>query len=181
MHNDPIVSLYVGGLSTKQIAEKTGVSASTVWRRVKASGNVRSGSESVRLAISQGRGAAKLAGRPKNMSVEWQQKMTAAANVAKRAKAKGYRINSHGYVEYTYGPNAGRSVHVVRMEDRLGRRLLADEVVHHIDGDKQNNSDSNLALLTNSAHTRLHRFQDALSGVRRERDENGKFIKGEIS
>lgn len=182
MHNlDPVVEMYLTGMSTNQIAEKTGVAASTVWRRVKASGHVRDASESVRLAISQGRGAAKLSGRPREISDEWRQKMTEASNATRRAKAKGSRVNSKGYVEYTLGPNAGRSAHVVRMEERIGRKLLQDEVVHHIDGDKQNNSDSNLSLMTLAGHSRLHRFQDALSGAKRARDANGKFLKGDIS
>jgi hypothetical protein len=62
------------------------------------------------------------------------------------------------------------------MEQRLGRRLLLDELVHHIDGDRLNNDDSNLELLTRSSHSRLHRLQEIMSGKYRERDVYGRFI-----
>ena len=35
-------------------------------------------------------------------------------------------------------------------------------VVHHVDGDPKNNELNNLALLTASAHSRLHQFQKRL-------------------
>ena len=40
-------------------------------------------------------------------------------------------------------------------------------VVHHIDGNKKNNDISNLALLTNGAHSRLHKIQRDLSKAKR--------------
>jgi hypothetical protein len=42
------------------------------------------------------------------------------------------------------------------MEEHIGRYLKPGEVVHHIDGDKTNNDISNLMLLTNSDHMKLH-------------------------
>ncbi len=42
-------------------------------------------------------------------------------------------------------------------EEKLGRRLLPGEVVHHIDGDTFNNNPSNLEILPNQAtHARYH-------------------------
>lgn len=41
------------------------------------------------------------------------------------------------------------------MHDKLGRRLLPEEVVHHIDGDVRNNAPENLGLFaTNTDHLR---------------------------
>lgn len=51
----------------------------------------------------------------------------------------------------------GRHVHRQVAEKMLGRALLPGEVVHHIDGDKQNFSPSNLQVLSSQAeHARLH-------------------------
>lgn len=49
--------------------------------------------------------------------------------------------NSHGYVRE----------HRLVMERKLGRRLTADEVVHHQDGDKSNNHPDNLELFPSNA------------------------------
>ena len=44
------------------------------------------------------------------------------------------------------------------MEQYLGRKLITGEVVHHIDGNKLNNTLSNLQLMTKSTHTTLHKI-----------------------
>ena len=43
------------------------------------------------------------------------------------------------------------------MEEKLGRKLLPTEIVHHIDGNKLNNDPSNLMLMSRAAHARLHK------------------------
>ena len=48
-------------------------------------------------------------------------------------------------------------LHRVLLENKLGRLLGTDEIAHHVDGDKSNNSLSNIALLTRSEHSKLHR------------------------
>jgi len=47
-------------------------------------------------------------------------------------------------------------LHRVLMENQVGRLLLDDEVVHHKDGNKENDSVGNLELKTNCEHSRLH-------------------------
>lgn len=89
--------------------------------------------------------------------------------------AKGLSLKPSGYLEITKGTHKGKNLHTVIMELRLGRPLLADEVVHHIDRDKTNNSIDNLALMTISAHTRLHRYYDKLEGINRKRNKKGEF------
>lgn len=54
--------------------------------------------------------------------------------------------NSSGYVK--------RAVLVA--EDLLGRPLLPEEDVHHLDGNKMNDRPENLMVLTHAAHARLH-------------------------
>lgn len=74
----------------------------------------------------------------------------------------GRRIKPSGYVE-VYCPNHPRVnkrgcvyEHQLVIEQSIGRYLREDEVVHHIDRNKSNNSLSNLMLLTRAEHTRLH-------------------------
>lgn len=43
------------------------------------------------------------------------------------------------------------------MEQHLGRKLSSEEIVHHKDGNKLNNNISNLVVMTNAEHTRLHK------------------------
>lgn len=52
--------------------------------------------------------------------------------------------------------------HVVLMEKKLGRRLNPGEHVHHINGCKTDNRESNLIVLTASQHRKLHNHMSAL-------------------
>ena len=58
--------------------------------------------------------------------------------------------------------------HRAVMEKHLGRKLNKDEIVHHIDGNKFNNDLSNLMLLSNSEHAKLH-------NAKRNKDEFGRY------
>jgi hypothetical protein len=95
---------------------------------------------------------------------------------AKRTHAINYRGENHhawkggryidkdGYIRIAYpnhpfcAANGSICEHRLIMEGVLGRYLTDSEVVHHIDGDKQNNDPKNLMLLNSrSEHMRLHR------------------------
>ena len=57
----------------------------------------------------------------------------------------------------------GRHEHRVIAEKIIGRLLESDEVVHHIDGDFQNNNEDNLRIFSSQAeHARFHKELDAV-------------------
>jgi hypothetical protein len=66
--------------------------------------------------------------------------------------------NGHGYLTALHPVTGNRElVHRMVMASLLGLTALPDTVtVHHIDGDKKNNSTDNLAVLTPGGHSRIH-------------------------
>ena len=71
------------------------------------------------------------------------------------------KIIKNGYymIRYPEHPNAVNGFvyeHRLIVEKKLNRYLKKDEVVHHIDGNKLNNDLSNLLIMTNSEHAKLH-------------------------
>ena len=73
----------------------------------------------------------------------------------KKKKWKYVRVSCKGH------PNAQRNglilKHRLVMSESLGRPLRDNEHVHHIDGDVTNNDLSNLELISNGDHTKLHK------------------------
>lgn len=69
----------------------------------------------------------------------------------------GRRLDERGYVRIQQGFKKEAYEHRLVMEDFLGRQLERDEVVHHKDGNKSNNSLENLEVLSRSEHTRIER------------------------
>lgn len=172
---DVIVEMYRSGASIPVVAEQVGKSRSTVRHHLKKAGVLRSRADGVRLAAEQGRVGAGHRGKNRQFSEQHRQNIAKARRAWGEANAVGVTLKADGYVEYTRGEHKGRGVHVVKMEERIGRRLRVDECVHHIDGDRANNDDDNLALMTRAAHSRLHRREDELAGNERERESNGRF------
>lgn len=62
-----------------------------------------------------------------------------------------------GYRKDTYSLYYGRQEHRVVAEQKLGRSLDSNEVVHHNDHNKRNNSPENLTVMTRSEHGKIHR------------------------
>lgn len=63
----------------------------------------------------------------------------------------------------------GKLIHRSIVERLIGRTLLPNEEIHHIDFNHQNNDTQNLVILSKSEHSKIH-------AARKERDANGKFI-----
>ena len=66
--------------------------------------------------------------------------------------AKTYK-DSKGYPRFK---NSGKTVHKAVAENKIGRKLRDDEVVHHKDGDKTNFRKENLRVTSRSHHSKLH-------------------------
>lgn len=161
--------LYVDkGLGLIECGRILGVSTSTARLRLLEEGLLRSPGDGVRLSIKRGRAKP----RPKPpMSQAARDALSKKKTEAADATAAGVSRKPNGYIEYTRGPNKGRSVHVVTMEELVGRRIRPNEVVHHKDENRQNNHPSNLQLMTRSEHSSLHAREAA---ERRKRNSYGK-------
>jgi hypothetical protein len=155
-------SRYLGGESIPQIADDLGLGRGMLRYQLHKIGVLRGRSEAVRMAANQGRLGGGFRGKSRDFTPQHCENISKARARWADGNAVGVSIKLSGYVYHTRGLHKGRSVHVVKMEARLGRSLLPDEVVHHIDGDKTNNEDKNLALVTRAGHTRLHRREQRI-------------------
>lgn len=77
----------------------------------------------------------------------------------RKGTGKDWHLSNSGYIVKNM---EGKTYlqHRYVMEEYLGRPLLANEHVHHKDGDKGNNNIDNLELLSASEHLKLHRAQE---------------------
>jgi hypothetical protein len=89
------------------------------------------------------------------------QTLSRLASNGNRAKEKnghwkgGRYIDKQGYV-HIRANGKDRKEHTNILEQEMGRRLQKGEVVHHINGNRQDNRRENLELLTISEHMKHH-------------------------
>lgn len=174
MSSKGAIELYASGMSIPQISSTTGLPQSTVRHHCKKAGILRSRGDGIRRAAEDGR-LGQNKGKTRIFSEEWKRNISAGKLKHADEHARGYRINSSGYKEFTRGEHKGRSEHVVVMESIIGSRIKRNEHVHHKDRNKLNNHPSNLQLLTISEHSALHRKEDAEAGVIRRRNKDGTW------
>lgn len=82
---------------------------------------------------------------------------------------KGGQVVQAGYIKVKQLDGTYLFEHRMVIEDSMGRPLLDSEKVHHIDGNKQNNHLSNLKVVTQSEHMKLH-------NPFRQRDSFGRYL-----
>lgn len=162
-----LFDLYESGMSIPQVSEALSIPRSTVRFKLLRAGKLRSRADGVRLAakagrMSFGKGMARI------FTEEWRDNISKA----KTGVGAGFSVKANGYVEITMGENKGRMEHCVIIERMVGRRMFANECVHHIDGNRANNSESNLKLMTRSEHAKYHAKTNHKT---RGRDSNGRF------
>ena len=85
-------------------------------------------------------------------------------------KGTGFFIRGDGYIfrlfpTHPFAINGYVLEHRIVMEQKLGRFLESNEVVHHIDANKQNNHPDNLIVLSQSEHCKKEGFGSNLKGV----------------
>ena len=99
------------------------------------------------------------------------QKKTITINELKHFVISGYvtRLEPNGYL-YVYCPMHPRVIskkyiaeHVLIMESHVGRFMEKGELVHHKDGNKQNNNIQNLEIATSKCHVRWHGLCNGLT------------------
>ena len=149
---EQLESMYWGdGLSISDIAKRTNMSQSGVLHLMTVYGIKR---RTLSMAVSIAR---------KDKKSSYVGRKQTPEEIAKRVATRkrnhapqGVYDAGRGYLRFTVGPHAGRQVHDVIMEEHIGRKLLPNECVHHINGDKRDNRIENLQLMTVGEHSSLH-------------------------
>ena len=166
-----IIIDYSNGHSLIDIAREINCNPSSIRKVLIVSGiRLRTIREGIDLAKRKGKYKGSISRGP--MSEEQKKKISEVKKKIGELTARGTRITSYGYIEFTRGPNKGRFQHVVIMEEFIGRRLNSDECVHHINQNKKDNRIENLVLMSRSNHVRLHAMENY---PRRVRKANGRF------
>lgn len=156
--NEELFRLYVTeGYTMDRIAEMYGVSCGAVIKWMRKYGiQARNPRESARLSESYGR-IDPLKGRklPEDVAEKCRERLK-KATAARWANGRKKIKDRYGYIYAPVDNGKRRPEHDLIVEEILGRPLLPDECVHHINGIKDDNRPENLAVMTYSEHGKLH-------------------------
>ena len=144
-----VCDAYIKGDSALSIQSKIGINYKTVYRILKRNNiKIRSHKEKSLNAIKNNRGS-----NSKLQRETMSKLFTGKTNP--RWKPIGTKRICHGYilVKTRYGWS---QEHRIVAEKFLKRKLKKSEVVHHIDGKKDNNKPDNLFVMTSTEHKSFH-------------------------
>lgn len=147
--------LYAGGSSLPEVSKATNIPLSTLRFRLKKLGLLRSRADGVRLAAKKGK-LGHMKGKKRVFTAEWRENISTGKKRAADTTAAGVSMKKSGYIVCTRGDNVGRGMHVIAMEDKIGRRIRMDECVHHKNENRSDNSIENLQLMTRKEHAAHH-------------------------
>ena len=88
-------------------------------------------------------------------------------NEYRKAHSVHKTYEENGYITmYVDGYNKKNNakMHRLIMEEHLGRKLDANEVVHHINGNTRDNRIENLVVMSRGEHSKLHREKEKAEG-----------------
>jgi hypothetical protein len=89
----------------------------------------------------------------------WRAQKFCSRACANKGRVKKIWLDKAGYPQMTTPDGRKMAIHRYVMEEKLCRRLLPTETVHHKDGDRKNYDESNLELWA-SRHGRGQRVSD---------------------
>ncbi|KKM98739.1 hypothetical protein LCGC14_1154850 [marine sediment metagenome] len=93
-----------------------------------------------------------------------------------RSRRQSYILHGYTLILLPKHSHASPTGYVKRarlvLETKLGRYIDEGYVVHHLDGDKANDTPDNLVELRDLEHRRMHASRDAIT---KARDYHGRF------
>ena len=88
--------------------------------------------------------------------------------------SNGYVLVKVGFDHHLADVRGYAYEHRLVAERKIGRRLIRGEIVHHVDGNKQNNADDNINVMPSRAHHHVEHRQQG-SRLRRVDEPNSRI------